>query len=66
VILASLNPNLTLQDLERLGRIRIETLEAMGDTWIAGVNRQEPEHRAEYMSMTLPILLQLYSLMMIW
>lgn len=39
MIFASLNPNLTMDDLQRLGDQRLEAMKKMGDTFIEGVER---------------------------
>jgi hypothetical protein len=58
---ASLNPNLTVEDLRQLGNERIAALEKMGDVYIARMeSMDDPEYRAQYMCETFGTFVNLW------
>jgi hypothetical protein len=66
MILASLNPNLTLDDLKRLGDLRTETLQRIADAYIKGIEACPVEYRTQVICETLGTFTSIFCQMMVW
>lgn len=66
MILASMNPDLTIDDLKRLGDLRTEALQKMADAYIKGIEACPEEYRVQTICETFGTFTSLFCQMMAW